>query len=153
MYYFVPSHFIPLTSPMCPAHPMEELYGQVPTLACRGFCGRDRSDTCCGPIACTDLEAALLDQYDGQQSSWTPVQPGNRMMTSVGSLCPHLGLDGRCTAYEVRPLICRLWGTTPDLRCPWGCTPSRWLPDSTARQLLERARRRSLQLTQKEPSA
>ncbi|WP_245589227.1 zinc/iron-chelating domain-containing protein [Chitinimonas koreensis] len=36
--------------------------------------------------------------------------------------CPYLGKDG-CTVYPDRPLICRLFGTTPRLRCPNGCAP------------------------------
>jgi uncharacterized protein len=31
--------------------------------------------------------------------------------------CVHLGPNG-CTVYEERPLICRLFGTTPHCRAP-----------------------------------
>ncbi|MDF3883628.1 YkgJ family cysteine cluster protein [Cupriavidus basilensis] len=33
--------------------------------------------------------------------------------------CPHLGSKG-CQVYTERPLICRLFGTTPRLACPNG---------------------------------
>lgn len=36
--------------------------------------------------------------------------------------CPHLGRDG-CQVYLERPLICRLFGTTPRLACPRGQRP------------------------------
>lgn len=36
--------------------------------------------------------------------------------------CVHLGPDG-CTVYDERPLICRLFGTTPTLPCPNGRRP------------------------------
>lgn len=36
--------------------------------------------------------------------------------------CPHLGEQG-CRAYAERPLICRLFGTTPRLACPNGKRP------------------------------
>ncbi|MDO8178956.1 MAG: YkgJ family cysteine cluster protein [Undibacterium sp.] len=36
--------------------------------------------------------------------------------------CPHLGKNG-CEVYEERPLICRLFGTTPQLVCPNGRRP------------------------------
>jgi len=36
--------------------------------------------------------------------------------------CPHLGEHG-CQAYADRPLICRLFGTTPRLACPNGKQP------------------------------
>ena len=36
--------------------------------------------------------------------------------------CVHLG-PGGCQVYNERPLICRLFGTTPRLACPNGCGP------------------------------
>ena len=36
--------------------------------------------------------------------------------------CPHLG-DKGCEVYAERPLICRLFGTTPRLACPNGKRP------------------------------
>lgn len=36
--------------------------------------------------------------------------------------CPHLGADG-CQVYDERPLVCRLFGTTPKLACPNGRRP------------------------------
>ena len=36
--------------------------------------------------------------------------------------CPHLG-DKGCQIYAERPLICRLFGTTPRLACPQGKRP------------------------------
>ena len=40
----------------------------------------------------------------------------------AGLNCPHLG-DTGCQAYAERPLICRLFGTTPRLACPNGKRP------------------------------
>src|SRR2546429_6087610 len=31
--------------------------------------------------------------------------------------------NGRCTVYEVRPMICRLWGMVEGMQCPHGCVP------------------------------
>jgi len=36
--------------------------------------------------------------------------------------CPYLGKNG-CEVYGDRPLICRLFGTTPSLPCPNGKRP------------------------------
>lgn len=36
--------------------------------------------------------------------------------------CPYLGKHG-CEVYSERPLICRLFGTTPRLPCPNGKRP------------------------------
>lgn len=37
-------------------------------------------------------------------------------------VCPAL-VENRCTVYDVRPTICRLWGAGPGMACPWGCEP------------------------------
>lgn len=36
--------------------------------------------------------------------------------------CVHLGPNG-CEVYDERPLICRLFGTTPKMACPNDCGP------------------------------
>ena len=40
--------------------------------------------------------------------------------------CPHLGPTG-CQVYAERPLICRLFGTTPRLACPNGKRPDTFI--------------------------
>lgn len=51
-------------------------------------------------------------------------------------LCPLLTPGKRCSVYEHRPMICRIWAMTKKLRCPFGCRPSRWLSDKEAGALL-----------------
>lgn len=31
--------------------------------------------------------------------------------------------NGRCAVYDIRPMICRLWGLSEDMPCPYGCVP------------------------------
>lgn len=54
--------------------------------------------------------------------------------------CPLLTIDGRCSVYKHRPLICRLFGVVKKLQCPFGCEPSRWLSDEEAFKMLEQIR-------------
>jgi Fe-S-cluster containining protein len=49
--------------------------------------------------------------------------------------CPALK-DGRCSVYEQRPTICRLWGATESMRCPHGCTPANALTQTQSHELL-----------------
>jgi Fe-S-cluster containining protein len=44
--------------------------------------------------------------------------------------CPYLGNNG-CQIYAERPLICRLFGTTPRLTCPNGKRPSMMIDQKT----------------------
>jgi hypothetical protein len=48
--------------------------------------------------------------------------------------CPHLGAQG-CEVYAERPLICRLFGTTPSLACPNGARPDTMIDAATERQI------------------
>ena len=49
--------------------------------------------------------------------------------------CPFY--DGRCTVYEARPVLCRLFGHTAGLLCSRGHNTNA-LPDATVRQALYR---------------
>jgi hypothetical protein len=130
------------------SHPLQDLYDRVPKVACKGHCGTDRHNSCCGPIGCSVIEAKILDSYMGIKSPWEDYSAGQVKMTvaalGLSRTCPHLGLDGRCRSYAVRPLICRIWGTIKKLRCPWGCVPERWLTDHESYELLDEAVRRSV---------
>jgi uncharacterized protein len=48
--------------------------------------------------------------------------------------CPYLGKNG-CEAYAERPLICRLFGTTPRLPCPNGNRPDLMIDPEIERQI------------------
>jgi Fe-S-cluster containining protein len=61
---------------------------------------------------------------------------GDKLVDHMDLACPVLNDAGRCSAYAVRPLICRLWGMVKMMRCPHGCEPSRWLTDDEAKSLL-----------------
>jgi Fe-S-cluster containining protein len=52
--------------------------------------------------------------------------------------CPALA-DGRCTVYEDRPTICRLWGAAQSMPCPHGCTPADALTQEESHELLRQA--------------
>ena len=108
--------------------PIEDLWAQVPDAHCRGLC-----QDACGPVGASLTEreriwqrhgVALPDPFDGP----------------IVHRCPLLGLDGRCTTYEDRPLSCRLYGAAEGLPCPHGCGPTFGrIPDAAARGLLHQA--------------
>ncbi len=60
-----------------------------------------------------------------------------------GESCPYLDLKTkRCTVYERRPLICRLYGMTEELPCPFGCKPTpRYLTKAEAQYFAEESRK------------
>ena len=80
---------------------------QIPSFACKAGC-----HDCCGPVTASSEEMANL-----------PVKSIAEHEAALAELnCPYLGKNG-CEAYGERPLICRLFGTTPRLPCPNGNRP------------------------------
>lgn len=80
---------------------------KIPSFTCEPGC-----HDCCGPVTTSSYEMANL-----------PVKSDEEHDIALANLnCPHLGEKG-CTVYLERPLICRLFGTTPKLACPRGKRP------------------------------
>ena len=99
---------------------LKAIYRTLPTMECRGLC-----QVCCGPVCMTRFERDRIEKH-----------LGDKPVDHMGLACPVLNDAGRCSAYAVRPLICRLWGMVESLKCPHGCEPSRWLTDDEAAGLL-----------------
>ena len=79
----------------------------IPGFACEPGC-----HDCCGPVTASSEELARL-----------PVKSAAEHAAALAEwCCPHLGEQG-CQVYAERPLICRLFGTTPRLVCPRGKRP------------------------------
>jgi hypothetical protein len=99
---------------------IREIYDKLPTVECQKLCSGS-----CGPIDMSDVERAEF---------------GKRGVTApdISCLtCPILDWKGHCSQYDIRPMICRLWGVTEGMPCPHGCkvTPAP-MPDREAMGLL-----------------
>ena len=80
---------------------------RIPSFVCKPGC-----HDCCGPVTTSSEEMARL-----------PVKSEAEHAAALADLsCPHLGEHG-CLVYAERPLICRLFGTTPRLACQNGRRP------------------------------
>ena len=99
---------------------LDALYATLPTLACKGYCHDS-----CGPIDMSVRERARI-----VERARKPITCG------LGASCSMLTAERRCSVYDIRPMICRLWGLTKGMRCPYGCVPERWLPDDECARLL-----------------
>jgi len=74
----------------------------IPTFECKEGC-----HDCCGPVTTSSEEMSRL-----------PVKTDAEHDAALKDFnCVHLGPKG-CTVYGERPLICRLFGTTPKMPCP-----------------------------------
>lgn len=114
------------------ADSLERIYRAIPTVDCKGLCTES-----CGPIEMSDEERERI------AARGVTIPPAAQAMQAIISGvrtadCPAL-TDGRCTVYEDRPLICRLWGAVQSMPCPYGCeaTPG-LLMDAGAQMLIAR---------------
>jgi uncharacterized protein len=86
---------------------IDALRAAIPSFRCIKGC-----HDCCGPVTVAAEEMARI-----------PVKSMAIRDAALAHLsCPHLGAEG-CEIYAERPLICRLFGTTPSLLCPNGQRP------------------------------
>jgi len=98
---------------------VDELRKRIPTFTCIVGC-----HDCCGPVTASSEEMARLPirteaEHAAALANWS---------------CPHLGSNG-CEAYAERPLICRLFGTTPRLLCPNGRRPVYMIDSETEHEI------------------
>lgn len=109
---------------------LEGIYNQIPEVGCKGLCW-----TSCGPIAMSGRERQRIRQLGVKIPHFREALHG-----PPGYYCPALTVDKKCSVYEVRPAICRLYGATEHLRCPYGCVPDGgYLKPETAWKLLREA--------------
>ena len=111
--------------------PMSDVYRLIPPVACRGLCVES-----CGPISMSKREEKVM------QRRGVKVPPLAEAVAAVERgedyYCPALA-DSRCSVYEDRPTICRLWGATESMRCPHGCTPDDALSQEESYRILRLA--------------
>jgi len=103
----------------CTNRKIDHLRQNIPSFACVPGC-----HDCCGPVTASSEEMARL-----------PVKSDAEHDAALDELnCVHLGPNG-CEVYDQRPLICRLFGTTPRLPCPNGRGPEQMIEPRIEKQI------------------
>ncbi|MFZ3152793.1 YkgJ family cysteine cluster protein [Pseudomonas sp.] len=103
----------------CTSRRIDQLRLQIPSFACVPGC-----HDCCGPVTASSEEMSRL-----------PVKSAAEHAAALAEYnCVHLGPQG-CTVYDQRPLICRLFGTTPSLPCPRGQAPEQMIEAAVAKRV------------------
>lgn len=96
---------------------LDDLRARIPTFTCVVGC-----HDCCGPVTASAAEVARL-----------PVKTDAEHEAALADYnCVYLGAHG-CEVYAERPLICRLFGTTPRLACPNGKRPVYHIDEASER--------------------
>lgn len=95
---------------------LRKLYDQVPDVGCRGTC----QDTCT-EFLLPRVERRRIVERTGVSINLAPPPPGSPV---VRQRCPLLTQFGQCSVYDIRPLICRIWGASEVAPCNYGCRPA-----------------------------
>jgi uncharacterized protein len=106
---------------------LRRLWALLPKLECQGLCHES-----CGPIFFTQLEREILEERLG--GPLPPIGTEENAFT-----CPMLK-NYRCSVYEDRPTVCRLFGAIKHalMTCPHGCEPSRHLTNQEAQAIFRK---------------
>lgn len=99
---------------------IKKIYRSLPQVNCKGKCTE-----ACGPILFSKAEEDRMRRRAIAPPSFTE-----------DLVCDKLK-KGRCSIYENRPYVCRAFGATAQMRCPFGCVPTRWIPEPEERAHFE----------------
>lgn len=101
---------------------LQALWDRVPRmLDCKGLC-----HTSCGPTPFSMLEGRIAE-----------AESGRRFEVGDDLMCKYLTEDKKCSIYDVRPMMCRVWGAAEMLPCVYGCQPERFMTPMETFLLLE----------------
>jgi len=114
---------------MTPDERLEAIYDQIPGIDCQGFCR-----TTCTQIAMSKREHERIAEAGVEiaihEIPVRFVEPDP---------CAALTIFGQCRVYGLRPTVCRLWGVTEGMECPYGCVPERYLTRDEGLELIAKA--------------
>lgn len=124
---------------------LERVYAQLDAipLECKGLCAD----------GCTVIDASELER---QRLAERGVNLGPRVthrkhleLIAQGrdQRCPGLSALNTCRVYDVRPLICRLFGMAEGLMCQHGCIPDGVISRADANRLLVEVEELSAEVT------
>lgn len=119
---------------------LHRLYETLPKIDCKGWCWHS-----CGPIDMSNTERERLVDLGVEIPVFTEAAGQRWANNEHTDYCPAFSMgaiDGEspgCTVYEDRPTICRIWGLTESMRCPYGCEPTTVLSNLQSFELLAQA--------------
>ncbi|MFD8529476.1 YkgJ family cysteine cluster protein [Streptosporangium canum] len=113
---------------------LEALYAQVPDVGCKGLCHE-----ACGPIGMNPREHQRIRERGVKIPHFKDALA--ELVETGDYSCPALDKDNRCTVYDIRPMVCHLWGATEGISCEYGCRPAEGdlLPDAEGYALMSQS--------------
>ncbi len=116
---------------------LKEIYATIPTVECKGLCYQS-----CAVIPVYDVELQALEHRVNHPLPLMDMETsdGTRVMAIDGLTrpdCPLLVMR-RCSQYDARPFVCRIFGVADGMPCPHGCQPVKPMTDPEVRKIQER---------------
>lgn len=105
---------------------IEDLYNLVPDVACTPGCIE----------CCRNFGVPSRTKVEDQRLKAFLRASGRELGEARGNTCPYVSEKG-CTVYPVRPLICRLFGTSPNYMCHMGVMPVRLLHEDEEEEIFQ----------------
>jgi Fe-S-cluster containining protein len=116
---------------------LREVWDSIPNIKCQGKC----YDACTTLDFTSPIEKKAVRSYRMERrlpyfefKVLSPPSPEIAKHRAEGHVpddgclnCPYLTAQKRCSVYSVRPILCRIYGVSELLRCPFGCEPERVL--------------------------
>ena len=112
-----------------------EIWSAMPAIECKGLCWES-----CSTVPVFPVELELLQERAGHDLAITDLSYAGGRVVGLGEFakpCPFLVMR-RCSAHDVRPVICRAFGVVEGLRCPHGCEPKKLISNEEQFRLFNR---------------
>lgn len=111
--------------PLALAREVDKVYASIPVVDCQGNC----QAYCCpvgGAMTAFERDRIIAATDIRPNSVSLDLPPGKEVPK-----CNLLSADGRCSVYDIRPTICRLWGAVEGMPCPQNCKGSASITDAS----------------------
>lgn len=100
---------------------IQKIADRIPAFECIPGC-----TDCCGPVPFSASEWAAVPVKKPMPTTDT-AELLAQLYQGVSVTCPYAVKDVGCSIYAQRPIMCRIFGTVEDLRCPHGKRPEQLL--------------------------
>jgi hypothetical protein len=111
---------------------LKDIYKKIPDIECLGLCHQS-----CTIVPAAKIEIKRAKDRMGGKNPFNPttalksLQAGENKIPSCAAL-----KDNRCSIYTARPAICRLYGVSEGLDCPFGCKPKKTITKQEAYDII-----------------
>lgn len=111
---------------------LTELYKKIPDIDCKGLCHPS-----CTIVPAAKIEIKRARERMGGKNPFNPIAAVRGLKEKDPKIPSCAALKNeKCSIYHARPAICRLYGVSEGLECPFGCKPKKTISKQEAYALV-----------------